>query len=201
MKEIEIKILASFFPKTDGEYTASEIEKKSRYSHERVHTTLRNLTKKEYITKKKFGRSHVFKINLKKDLLIPFLYFQEKRKEEFSSLLKISEKKMLEEFIKKISSPNLISVIIFGSYAKGEIRKDSDIDILCVTRKNYDIEEIALSLRHKYGKKIGVVVIPVKDFPNIEKDNLVFFLDLREFGVVFYGREEYYRLVYGGGYE
>lgn len=201
MKEIEIKILASFFPKAEKEYTTKEIEEISGYSHERVYTTLISLTRQDYLTKKIVGRTSLFKLNLTKNLLLPFLYFQMEKSKKFFNSLKISEKKLLTEFIKKISSSDLISAILFGSYAKGEQKKDSDIDILCIVRKRYDIEKIAISLKHKYGKQIAPIIVTAKDFPNMEKENLTFFLELKEFGIVLYGREGFYNLMYGESYE
>ena len=94
MKEIEIKILASFFPKAEKEYTTKEIEKISGYSHERVYTTLLSLTKQSYLIRRKIGKAYVFKLNLAKDLILPFIYFQTKRNEKFFNLLKVYEKKM-----------------------------------------------------------------------------------------------------------
>ena len=200
MKEAEIKILASFFPRAEKEYTIKEIEKISAYSHERVYTTLLNLAKQGYLTKKRVGKTYTFKLNLKKDLILPFFYFLTERNKRFFDSLKIFEKKLLTEFIKQIYSPDLISCIVFGSYAKGEQREDSDIDILCIVRKRYDIEKIALSLAHKYGKSISPVIISIKDFLNMKKENPTFFLELIEFGVILYGREMFYELVYGRCY-
>jgi predicted nucleotidyltransferase len=197
MKEIEIKILATFFPYAEREYTTKEIETISNYSHERVYTTLLKLAEKGYLIKRKVGKAYVFRLNLAKDLLLPYLYFQTEKYDKFLKSLKTSEKNLLTEFINKISSPNLVSCIVFGSYAKGEQREDSDIDILCIAAKRYDIEGVALSLRHKYGKRISPLVIQAKDFKNIKKENPTFFLELKQFGIVVYGREMFYNLVYG----
>ena len=41
----------------------------------------------------------------------------------------------------------------------------------------------------------------VKDFKNIQKENPTFFFELKEFGVILYGKEAFYRLVYGEPYE
>lgn len=196
LKQVELKILASFFPSTKG-YTTREIEIKSEYSHERVYTTLMNLVKQGYLIKRKAGKTYIFRLNLQKDLLLPYLYFQTEQKENFLNLATPFVRNALNEFIEKIGSSDLVSVVIFGSYAKGEQRKESDIDVLCVTRKKYDIDKVALSLRHKYDKRITPVVVLFEDFPNMKRDNPTFYNELMEFGIVLYGVEPFFRLIYG----
>jgi hypothetical protein len=58
---------------------------------------------------------------------------------------------------------------------------------LCIATKRYNIEGIALS-RHKYWKRISPLVIQVKDFKSIKKENPTFFLELKQFGIVVYGK-------------
>ena len=193
----EIKIMECFFPLIKNKYTTKEIEVKSGYSHERAYTILMRLTEKGYLLKRRAGKTYLFGANLEKDLLVPFIHFHTRRTEHFFKSKPIFVKKILDEFIEKISGNNLISVVVFGSYARGEERKESDIDILCVTRKKYGIEKTALSLVYKYNKKISPVVILAKDFPNMKKDNPIFYEDLIKFGIILYGMESFYKLAYG----
>jgi len=196
LKQTELKILASFFPLTK-EYTTREIETKSRYSHERVYTTLMDLVEQGYLVKRKIGKTYLFKLNIQRDVLLPYVYFQTERKESFFRSVTHFVRSALDDFIKKIESSDLVSVIIFGSYAKGEQREDSDVDVLCIVRKKYDIDRVALSLRHKYDRKITPVIVLSEDFPNMKKDNPTFYRGLVEFGIVLYGIEPFYNLVYG----
>ncbi|MBU3897130.1 MAG: nucleotidyltransferase domain-containing protein [Nanoarchaeota archaeon] len=194
----EIKILECFFPFLENSYTTKEIEDKSGYSHERAYTILMELSKKDYLLKRKIGKTYLFCVNMKKDFLLPFMHFYTKKKEQFFKSKQISIKNLLNEFIEKISNSDLISVIVFGSFSKGEQTEESDVDVLCVTRKKHDIDKISLSLTHKYNRKITPVVVLAKDFMNIKKDNPVFYENLIKFGVVLYGMEALYKLMYGG---
>ncbi|RDD53449.1 MAG: nucleotidyltransferase domain-containing protein, partial [Candidatus Korarchaeota archaeon NZ13-K] len=54
---------------------------------------------------------------------------EERLKEPYASLLR----KLLDRALEKLGD-NLISFVVFGSVARGEARKDSDIDILIVAR-------------------------------------------------------------------
>jgi len=197
LKDNEIKIMECFFPLLKNSYTTKEIENKSSYSHERVYTILMGLVKKGYLLKRKTGKTYLFSINPKKDFLLLFIHFHTKKKERFLKSKPASIKNLLNEFIEKISNNDLISVIVFGSYAKGEESKESDIDVLCITRRKYAIDRIALSLTHKYNKKIVPILVLVRDFPNMKKDNPVFYEELIKFGVILYGMESFYNLTLG----
>ena len=43
--------------------------------------------------------------------------------------------------LKEILSDDLVEVILFGSYARGEAREWSDVDVLLITRRRLSIEE------------------------------------------------------------
>lgn len=193
----EIRIIECFFPLLEKSHTTKEIETKSNYSHERTYTLLMSLVKKGYLTKRRVGKTYLFSANPKEDFLLPFTHLHTKKKEQFFKNKPIFIKNLLNEFVEKISNTDLISVIVFGSYAKREERKESDIDILCITRKKYAIEKIALSLVHKYNKKITPIIVPARDFPNMKKDNPVFYKDLTESGIILYGIESFYKLTCG----
>ena len=77
-----------------------------------------------------------------------------------SSVLKLSFiKKVLKEVFKKFQ---IEKIYLFGSYARGEANKDSDIDILC-EKGNIStlLEKIALEdeLEQKLGKKVDLIFL------------------------------------------
>ncbi|AAK41698.1 nucleotidyltransferase domain-containing protein [Saccharolobus solfataricus] len=51
------------------------------------------------------------------------------------------EKEIVEAFL-KVYGDNLVSIVLFGSYARGDQRKDSDIDLLIVLDKIEDRYEV-----------------------------------------------------------
>lgn len=82
MSLIELEILASFFPNVSKIRTASGIEKKTSYSHERVYTTLKKLEKNGKIIRQEVGRTNVYRLNLSNDLFLPYVYFNDQIKNE-----------------------------------------------------------------------------------------------------------------------
>jgi predicted nucleotidyltransferase len=57
----------------------------------------------------------------------------------------VNVKKLLKKFkseIKRIYGKQLISVYLYGSYARGDARPDSDIDLLMVVKGEFDYLEM-----------------------------------------------------------
>lgn len=76
----ELDILASFFPLANKVYTTKDIEKKSGYSHERVHTILSKLEKEGKLKRRSFGRTNVYKLQISSELFLAYVYFNEERR-------------------------------------------------------------------------------------------------------------------------
>ena len=78
------------------------------------------------------GRSKILKLNIDDSRLIDFLSMAEVYKK-----IKFVDKLPFGQFFKMLeSNENLDTVIIFGSYARGDYSKDSDLDLLVISDKN-----------------------------------------------------------------
>jgi len=188
--DVELKVLAGFFPDAK-EKALKEIQERSGYSYERVYSALKSLKQKGLVSRRKVGKTLVYTILASSDIAyLAFTYHMIFKKEQFAKKFP-NVRGVLDEFLTKAS---LQMAVLFGSYAKGEARGGSDVDLLCVDGE--DAEEIALSLRHKYNVKITPVLVKKGDFKNIREENPEFWRDLVEFGIVLKGQEIFYELVY-----
>ncbi|AEK72751.1 Nucleotidyltransferase [Thermococcus sp. 4557] len=79
--------------------------------------------------------------------------------------------------LQEILGDDLAEVILFGSYARGEAREDSDVDVLVVVRRRLTIDEHDRlnEVTEKYimerGLVISLIVYPVS--PGMEHDPLI----------------------------
>jgi predicted nucleotidyltransferase len=78
-------------------------------------------------------------------------------------------------------------VILYGSHARGEATKDSDVDVLVLVDRSLNYREVDDSLRDLLydmlldeGELVSVIVIPEDHFEN---HNLPFMLNVRKEGV------------------
>lgn len=122
-----------------------ELAKKLNTSLTRIQSILKQLRDINAIDYKEIGKNHVYFI--KKNLVSKSLILNA----ENYKLIKILRKyTYLEPIFKKLIKSSKSMILLFGSYAKGTEKKESDIDIY--TEKNNNIENIYPSLSVKTGK-------------------------------------------------
>ncbi len=195
LTQTEGKMLECFFPKLEDK-TAKDIEAKSGFSHETTFRVLKGLVEKRLLKEKKVGKTNVYEfMKDKPEYTITYTIFVDfigKRRSKFKEKHLLIHNR-LYEFLNEIQLDG--SAIIFGSFAKGTETKNSDIDLLCVTNKK-KVGEIAQTFRTKYNLNIQVVVVKISDFKNIKMDNLAFWDDLIDHGIVLEGLDYFFKEVY-----
>ena len=77
-----------------------------------------------------------------------------------------------------------VTIILYGSYAKGEDTKDSDVDILVIAPAKKDLSQDISSL---LKKDVNVSVFSPADWGRQAKANRAFYLDIITEGIVLYG--------------
>ena len=145
---------------------------------------VKNLVKKE-----KSGNQIKFYIDYSEEDIIPALYFVESsRLKKLPSKVRIT----VMDFLKELKEKPLISVV-FGSYAKEDYNKDSDVDILLVfqdlkDRKN--LERIARNASMKTNVKLSPVYLNYEVFKeSFHNSSKKFFSDLKKDKILLNGIE------------
>jgi predicted nucleotidyltransferase len=188
---LEGAILASFFPEAK-EMTIKEIQERCGYSYERVNSAMKSLAEKKIVEKKEKGKTLVYSLifdNLMTET-IGFGGYMLQRRIDF-----IKKHKILSKAIKDIeSNPYITILILFGSYSKNTQTKNSDIDLMVVTvpGKEMEIESFIKSFTSKYGFKFAPAALSLLEFPKIKKENKELWSDLKLYGIVFKGNDDFY---------
>ena len=143
---------------------------------------------------KKEKDANLIKIRLKNHPLT-VAYLKQAHTENFLSLpKKISN--TITEFLNEIEEKPLIA-LIFGSYAKGNFTKDSDIDILLVFQeiKQKNIENTAKRISMRTNTKISPVYVGYKEFEkNLLNKEHEFSNEIKNNIIVIIGIEQYYAI-------
>ncbi len=79
---------------------------------------------------------------------------------------------------KSIMGDSLKQMILYGSYARGDYEKDSDIDIVAIVHGNRfelqnklkEIWDISADLEVEYGTIVSPTVIPYEEFEKYKND-------------------------------
>ncbi len=107
----------------------------------------------------------------------------------------------VREFLEEIEIKPLLA-IIFGSYAKGNYTKESDIDVLLIFQKlekenDRDIENVAKRIGMRTNTKISPIYLEYKNFEknflNKEHD---FSREIKQDVIILLGVESYYHLLW-----
>ena len=191
LSKTELDILQSLFPE-GKDITLKEIMRKSGYSYEPVYRTLQGLSKKGIISAKKFGKTLVYTLDFKKEYskIAFYLYAKERlknfRKKHFTICSALSD----------LSEDKTEILAIFGSYAKGNERKESDIDLICATSEVEELKNEIHSLKRSHNLDFSPVVTSKTEFSKIRIENKEFWHDLVKYGIIFKGYELFYYYAY-----
>ena len=144
------------------------IAKKLNESHSTILRKLDNLKKENVIDSRKEGKNKIF--YLKKNL-VSRTYILQAELHKLTKLLRQNpELSIIFEEVLKKSDEKL--VVLFGSYAKGLAKKDSDIDIYIET-KSRNVKKTIEEIHSKINVKIGAFDTKSPLIKEIIKDHVI----------------------------
>jgi uncharacterized protein len=152
INEIDLRILSLFTKGYDKEYYIREVEKLIEVSSRTALVYLAKLEKKGILESKTKGKIKSYSI--KKSLISRefFILTELYKRIEF-----LEKNHLVKEVLEKSEGYVQGIVVVFGSYAKGIQKDDSDLDLFIVGA--YDEKKI-----QKTGKKYGIEV-NIKSYP------------------------------------
>jgi len=99
--------------------------------------------------------------------------------------------KAVEEFVQKLKEKfgdMIESIIVFGSYARGESKKESDVDVLIVGDiKLDDVIDVAYPIFLKSGVYISPIVMSRDYFEMLKAEKTGFIENVLKEGITLYG--------------
>jgi predicted nucleotidyltransferase len=195
------KILEVFMSDPAKEIHLREISRLSKVSLNNVNDTMRLFVKDSLFNRREVSNMSLFKPNLdSEDLLKLFEYMEIERKKAFYNKNK-SIARLLEKYTTNVidlSKRQIQLVVLFGSVARSEWVKGSDIDILAVS-SNKDSD--AINILHK--AKIDVsplleirpVSTTIEKFTEGLKKKTEFYHELWNDRIVLYNESLFWKLI------
>ncbi len=144
------------------------IAKKLGESHSTILRKLNNLKKENVVDSKVEGRNKIFFL---KNNIITKNYIQKAELQKLSRLLRIHPELsvLFEEILERVDDK---LILLFGSYAKGLAKANSDIDIYIET-KNRNTKRIVESIYSKINVKIGYFDVKSPLIKEIIKNHII----------------------------
>ena len=198
------KVLEVFMSDPVKEIHLREISRLSKVSLNNVNDTMRQFVKDGLFKRREISNMSLFKPNLdSEDLLKLFEYLELKRKKEFYSKNK-GIARLLEKYtanIIELSKRRIQLAVLFGSVARGEWVKGSDIDILAVS-SNKDSDAISTLNKAKIDVspllEIRPISTTIEKFTEGLKKKTEFYHELWNDRIVLYNESLFWQLIREG---
>lgn len=156
VNDVDLRILSLFTKSYNKEYYIREVEKLLWISSRTALVTLAKLEKKGILESKIRGKIKTYSIK-KSGLSREYFVLTE----QYKKIQFLEKNHLIKEVLEKAEDYMHGMVIVFGSYAKGLQKNDSDLDIFIVGK--YDEDKIK-EVGKNYGIDINIKWYPMKIF-------------------------------------
>lgn len=201
-----ISILRAMYSNVDKWYYTRELAKLAKVSSWSVSRQFSKLVEEGMVQVRLEGREKFYSLDLSnaKTRKICELFETEKRGHFLKKNRRLAW--VLEDFTKKASDfiPEIQSIVLFGSGARGQATPRSDIDVL-VLAPNYQeerfkklmnsVDQLASEVSGRHPAKLVPILMMTKDFEQGLRDKKRFAVDVLKDGIVLFGEERYYHLL------
>ena len=178
---VQVKLLRVLV-RTKGSFTGRELARLIGYSQNQTRLALEELERNGLIVRQSAGRSYLYTAD-NENILITELLEAGFRLED--ALLDRLAAVYLEEV-----GRDLVSVVLFGSVAKGEEKPESDIDLVVVVRDKADLEvvedrvaEASVKVTRRFGNQATAMVAKKSDYERKIRQKKGFWREVAETGV------------------
>jgi predicted nucleotidyltransferase len=173
-KLIQLKVLSLFMDNPYEKYYLRETARLLNMSPMTLRRSLDLLLTNKLIVKEISKNRILYSANMQNPAF---------RHMKISRSLSMLLQKDVVEFIKK-RVPGVSTIILYGSYAKGEETMDSDVDMLVIAPARKDISS---ELSQVIGKDVTMSLFSPAEWSKQAKTNRAFYLDVITEGIVLYG--------------
>jgi hypothetical protein len=168
--------LLNYMLRNPGKISVNEAAKKARVSKGTASQTLSFLKQAGVLKLEKTG-------NLKRYSLVDTFLTRELKRLSF--LMELDRIDLVSAFLDE--DPQIVSLILYGSFAEGSYDDKSDIDLLVVSETNHDFSGLLDKLESRFKREVSLLRYKLSDLPKLQKDDSVFYENLRSNHIILYG--------------
>lgn len=154
--ENHLRILSLFTNDYDSEYYIRETSKKLNISSRTAHKILNDLEKKGVLKAKLKGKIKEYSLNKKNPISFDYIVFTE----NYKLVSFLQNNPDIKQLLHDISSTLDGVLLVFGSYAKGTQKEKSDLDLLLLTEKTPDKDNLNKILK-RYSIEVNIKYSPL----------------------------------------
>ncbi|MBI2543423.1 MAG: nucleotidyltransferase domain-containing protein [Candidatus Aenigmarchaeota archaeon] len=186
---LQLVVLEEFLGDYIGSFTGSYIARKKSLNQKSVANTLNKLENEGFLKSTTVGRNKQFFLNLDNIEAVKNLIVAAEHLHTVNFLKKYP---MIKEIVLKTKQSFDGIVIIFGSYAKGTQKKDSDLDIFVAG--TYNKNEVS-GISELYNLQINVKNYPESTFKRAVKNKDILLNEIIKNHIMISGVEKFVNVI------
>lgn len=186
----ELKILDLFRKDIFLKSSIREIMKRiDSKSYQRVYEAVESLEEKQILNSEKIGNTKLTSLRMSRSAFLNLAFLDEQESNKIPNASKIIELKEITDYL----------IIVTGSYAKGNVNKKSDLDLVIIIPDKEDvvhIQKLAENLTMLFIPEIHLYVFRKKDFIEMltdKKDN--YGKEILKNHIILKNAQTYYELI------
>lgn len=172
-KITQLKVLELFINNPYEQYYLREASRILEISPMTVKRALDLLLHERLLVREEFKNQILFRANMDSPA---FMHLK-----TAYNLAWLEERNLVEHVKEKLSG--LSTLILYGSFAKGENDETSDIDLLAIA----PVKKPDLHLTDYLGKETSLVIFSTSEWKEQAKNNKAFYIDVLTEGIVLFG--------------
>ena len=200
-----LKIIGLMRKELGKALTILEISKKLKIGYRPAYNHINEMEKEGIIKISKIGNSKQCILALENEKTKHLLQELDiiKKEELYNENLKL--KMIIKSLITKLTekyASEILSIVLFGSYAKGIATKQSDIDLMFIVNDLKDknlreaIERECASIHYSHNIKVSPLITNIEELKKMLKaKELNVGKEVREYGISLYGHELFWRII------
>ena len=204
-QETLLKIIELMRKNIDLGLTVSQISKLLKIGYAPAYNHINQMEKEGMINVLKIGNAKQCRLNLENTKTRHLLQELDiiKKEELYNENLKL--KMIIKSLITKLTekyASEILSIVLFGSYAKGIATKQSDIDLMFIVNDLKDknlreaIERKCASIHYSHNIKVSPLITNIEELKKMLKaKELNVGKEVREYGISLYGDELFWRII------
>jgi len=157
----KLKIINKLGKEMEKSYTMHELSKELNIPYATFHRTIQQM--EDLIIMQQIGKSKIIKLNIKNSIIKSYLAIaSEQEKQDF-----IKNRPLIKKIMNETKEEEI--VILFGSHAKNQETKKSDIDLFIINNKGKRSSSFS-KLELLYNKEINAIYMTSQEFKQMLKD-------------------------------
>ncbi len=187
MKDKSAKVIQALIDGAEEEMNINKLSKLTGINYKNTYDIIKRLNTQGLVQLKKFGQAQRCTLNRKPH---PLIFEAEYERRE--RLLKNTDMKVLYNKLSQLTFP--ITALLFGSHARGQAGKGSDIDLMVICEKpRADEVERTISL---LPLTIHLTILTWEEFLTMTKTREFSVVsEALKYNIILTGIEDYYRLI------